>query len=244
MGELINTEISRHAVSLQRQLTEFASPEDEGREQILQGLVKFIKEKVNKDVIGLLIEKESPFQPRLESAIASVLETPFEVEGEEVNPWQGGFTIVALDSEGRIRGASSEPTKGLEKYGDLHPYALVKALCSLHLDTFGRPGGLGKLENYEYLKDKLGVPIFTGSTEKPIHIDNYHNLFYLGGSGCSVKEDYLKELLGGATPEHETQAGLYDQIFCELTATYLVEPESPIGTVPEPPDARRVRMHN
>ncbi len=232
---------------LQENLRKFADLDDtHDRGDAIADLISLIKEHANQESLGLLVNEE--FQPTLQESVKKALETPFVVEGEEVIPWSGGFTIVALSLTGKVRGAISKPTKGLESYGDLYPYALTKAVLAFQLWKNSKlsPGnelGIGNLKEYEYLTSVAKTHIYNGAAILPAYLeDSMSKAVYIGGSGCAVKEDYLKGLLGGAAPTPDTQAGRFDAIFCELVRNYLTGKE--VHKMPEPRDVREIRINN
>ncbi len=229
------------AVALQDRLTQFASSQTTDREQALPELYDFIR----KNVKGELLKVKPAFQSELEQATDLTLKTPFDVNGEEVNPWSGGFTVVVLDNDGKISGADSVPTEGLEEYGDLHPYALGKAVFLMHLEKAGRKGGLDHQENYDYIKGLFPreVTIYTGSARESLVVEG--QTYYLGASGCAVTEAYLTELLGGAKPSHGTQGGRFDGIFSDLAGFYMFDGKlsKPIK-YQEPASVKDIRRNN
>src|SRR5260221_329654 len=108
-------ELERQASDLQKALFDFAESDSLTRKGLLLSVVSFIKEKQNlKEILDLLVDKEVQFQ--LESAVDKSLETPYILAGsnQEIIPWQGGVSMVALGLDGRIIGCVSKPTEGLE----------------------------------------------------------------------------------------------------------------------------------
>jgi len=233
-----------NALDLKEKLRVFSLSSTPAREQQLSGLISIVQTKANKDTLSILVDNE--FQGKLEVAVMKTLETPFEVNGEEINPWSEskGHTIVAIDANGNVRAAVSQPTEGLEEYGDLHPYALTKAVLSLHLTKkhFGQNNDIGMPLNFRYLRKLTETNIFNGSSRLPAVIGDHR--FYIGGSGCAVNEKYLSDLLGGATPAHNTQAGRLDAIFCDLVGFYLEDSEQEVTALPEPEELQEIRFNN
>jgi hypothetical protein len=231
------------AGSLQDKLKKFTSQEDLfKREKMLIDVANFIMTKGNitGEVLRTLIDRD--FQPKLEKAVDKSLQTSFDINGKKINPWIGGFTVVALDMEGNIKGAMSKPTEGLESYGDLHPYALMKAVEAFHLDKNNlERHGLKIPQNIKYLTDLLKMQIFNGCSRG---IQLGETKLYVGGSGCAVKRDYLKELLGGAEPAPDTQAGRFDTIFCDLIGDYLRDSQKTANWVREPQELQVIRINN
>lgn len=233
------------AICLKDSLKKFASSNTEQREAQLPQLTLFIKKNVNESVLKELIGIDSEFNQKLTSAVELTIQTPFDVKGKPVNPWTGEHTIVALDSDGYVVGACCNPTKALKSYGDLHPYALTKALFSLHLYKADREEGLENEDNLDYISSiaHKEVLIFTGAPKKPLFMPDEKS-YYLGSSGCAVKKNYLKELLGGATPAPDTQAGRFDGIFAEMTQFYMADNASESKKMPEPTAVREMRRNN
>lgn len=233
--------IEASALSIKNSLRAFAQGALEAREKCLAGLITTIKQNARLETLELLTDKA--FQPKLKEAVKKTLETPFEVEGEPVVPWAGGFTIVALDQRGEIRGVFSRPTEGLEEYSDLHPYALTKAVLALHLDLIPVvQRRLGNLDNFKYVEKMAKTKIFNGASQSPAIVGE--DIIYIGGSGCVAKEEYLKRLLGGAKPSHDTQAGRFDAIFCDLVEFYLTAEDEMVLQRPEPREVQEIRINN
>lgn len=233
------------AQQLQRELIEFALESDYKKlEEKLLPLVGLIKDVATIDVVSTLVDPE--FQTGFEKAVFATDNISFIVEGKKKNPWQGGHAIVVLGSTGHIQGAVYEPTEGLEDYGDLTRYALLKAVYVLHLTKADRKGGLTNTDNWNYLVG-LGLKpfddVFSGAGDEPAHLENGD--FYIGGSGCNAARDYLSELLGGATPTGDTQSGRFDRIFCSITADFLTN-KLPFSTrvIPEPRELQELRINN
>lgn len=239
-------EIETSVYILKEKLRRFGEIDDvHERADAIPDLIAQIREHANQDTLKLLVNEE--FQSHLQEAVEKALKTPFLVKGAEVVPWSGGFTIVALDLDGEIHGAVSKPTEGLEAYGDLYPYAVTKAVLAAHLWQSSKQSplnklGIGDLDNFEDLSRVTKTRIYNGATVSPAYSDLWPKGVYIGGSGCAVKEDYLKELLGGATPAPDTQAGRFDAIFCELVGNYLEGEE--IRPMQEPRDVREIRINN
>jgi len=232
------------ATTLQDRLTKFASSETEEREKALPELVAFIKDGVDKEVLEKLTDKE--FQPKLQDSVNRALQTKFKKhDGTEIEPWQGGHTVVVLDRDGKVKGAVSVDTEGLEEYGDLNKYALIKALCELHLYKDGREQGLSDPDNFTHLLSlglKAGDDLFTGSVWQE---DLNHEVTFVGSSGCAPKRDYLRELLAGAEPTRDTQAGLFDSVFSSLTANNLLGGHLPRKQIySEPQEIQQLRINN
>lgn len=237
-------EVETRARTVQDMLTRFARLVPEERDKIVVNLVHLLKTSVTKEVIEALADKQ--FQEDLRRACGLALNTPFEVDGEEIKPWNlaGGHTVVAVDQDLRVLGFSSTPTPGLEDYGDLTPYATVKAV----LDWDSHNAGRGSLDSVASLRHyrKLGLQpvkdVFMGSVMEPVKVGE-HTVF-LGGSGCAVKYNYLCNLLEVDYTQHGTQAGRHDGIFCDLVGMYLAEPSLPARPVPEPLRVQEIRWGN
>lgn len=240
------------AKDLQERLTKFAASETAEREEALPELVAFIKDNADAEVVGKLVDRREGFQSRLEEAVHLTLRATFETaDGRIIVPWQGGHTVVVLDRNGEVKGAVSVPTEGLEDYGDLSKYALIKALCELHLDETHKLGGLSNQRNFRYLESiglKAGEDLFTGSTTHIIlRTDLYHEILFVGSSGCAPEKSYLKELLAGAEPTRDTQAGLFDTVFSDITSRFLSSHKGgriPTMTFPEPKAIQQLRINN
>ena len=84
--------------------------------------------------------------------------------------------------------------------------------------------------------------IFNGASQSPAIVGT--DSIYIGGSGCAVKEEYLKRLLGGAKPSHDTQAGRFDAIFCDLVEFYLKTKKETVLSRPEPRTVQEIRINN
>lgn len=236
-----NQIIEASALSVKNNLRVFARGTLEAREKSLAELIIVIKQNARLETLELLTDRT--FHPKLMEAVRKTLETPFEVEGEPVLPWAGGFTIVALDQKGDIRGAFSKPTEGLGEYGDLHPYALTKAVLAFHLDSIPRDDtNLENLEYFKYAERLAKTKIYNGASKRPANVGT--DSVFIGGSGCAVKKEYLKELLGGAKPSHDTQAGRFDAVFCDLVGFYLTREEALVIQRPEPKSIQEIRINN
>ena len=241
-----NIETKRLAENLQQRLKDFVEMKTPDRERQLPILTSYIFKNARAEILEKLINKN--FQNKLVRAILTTLTTPFYIGNKEVIPWQGGYTVVVIDDKGTIVGMCHKPVDELFKtYGELTPYALSKAVLLLHLEKTGLKGGLDNQHNYEYIRNLLPPEssIFTGTSQEPLLLDR--NVYYLGGSGCAVKKEYLSELLGAAVPHMNTQAGRFDSIFTELTKEYISNPITigsfPAG-IPEPEMIQNIRRNN
>src|SRR5688500_2875433 len=103
----VYTEIQ--AQELQERLQIFGIPSQEGRrESQIPDLLDSFPGAVDIDVLNHL--KNPQEQARLMRAIDLTLQTPFLLEdGNIINPWAGGFTVVALDRDGRVEAAHTNP---------------------------------------------------------------------------------------------------------------------------------------
>lgn len=237
------------ATSLQDQLKKFASSETKDREGAIVELVAFIKANADREVMDKLVDKE--FQPKLEASAIQTLETQFKrYDGTLVEKvWEGGYTVVALTENGEVKGASTIEGSVWKAYGDLNKYALIKALCELHLYKANRFGGLSDPDNFKYLvglglkpddgKEDTDPDLFTGST-KAVAVGD--DVLYVASSGAAADRSYLTELLAGGEPKINTQAGLFDSVFSRFTASYL---RGETQTVfPEPREIQQLRINN
>ena len=230
---------------LKSKLKEFASSNTQTRERMLKDLFGLIKGTLTDPFMAELLVPNGETQIRLRRATESAFETPFKVNGEDQTIWESGYTVASLNQEGAVLGIISKPSPALKGYGYLGRFALSKAVCELHLDKADKKGGLSNLDNFDYISDIGLIPfqdLFTGSY--PGLVDFGYGTSYLGGSGCAVKENYLKDLLAGALPTADTLAGTFDAEFCKLTALYLSNPGTKPSSVPEPNVARMIRIQN
>lgn len=239
-------ELEINTNTLKQKLKEFASSDFDTREQLLPELAIFIQDNVNKEVIENSINKESLIKEELVQAIELAKETPFDIKGDLVNPWTKEGTIVVLDSDGNIAGSWSEPTKGLEDYGDLHPYALHKALFSLHLNLANKSGGLEDESNFEYISGLVSkdITVFTGAPIEPLILSD--KKYFIGSSGCAVTDDYVNDLMGGMGAQRgpNTLAGYHDGIFAEHVQFYMEDNHLVVKPMKESPFIKQVRKAN
>ncbi len=236
-------ETGQITTSLKEQVAAFAAIEDEAaRGQKLVEVVDFIANQADKDTMDNLVSPESPFQGRLAEAVTKTISTPIKIndESESRDGWKGHGTAVMLTADGEAIGTFNKPT-GLEDaphdYGDLRRFALIKAMCSLHLDKSGKPGGI--LGNYDYLTGLGLTPyetLFTGAADEPIDLEG--KKVFVAGSGLEAKEDFIGSYLKNALQlesvkvKRLTQAGLFDSLASNRIARNLIKPElsgSPIA---------------
>lgn len=226
-------ELSPEAQLLKGQLAEFAGLTTNEREKALVELYDLVHKKggdkepiIDKEIIAELADKK--FQPYVEDAVQSTLETKFErSNGELVDPFEGAFTAVAIDLKGNILGGLANPVGEVyRKYGEnLFPYALMKAVLRLHLELAKRNGGLDSEKNIDYIKELLPEKlIFLGEsmgwpTVGTVEIGN----IIIGASGCELKHDYRNGLAPGMVKDGTVDflAGSADEIFADLIARYL-----------------------
>lgn len=161
-------------------------------------VVGFLANQADKDAMDNLVSPESPFQAKLAEATTRTLSTPIKIN-PDVDPsdgLRGHGTAVALSSEGEVLGTFNRPT-GLEgepaNYGDLRRYALIKAMCSLHLEKAGKSGGM--LGNYDYLAGLGLIPyenLFTGAADQPIELEG--KKVFIAGSGLEAKRRIYRDI--------------------------------------------------
>lgn len=232
------SEAGQKAASLKEQLKSFAAIEDEAaRGQKLVEVVDLLVNQADKDTMDNLASSESPFPFMLTKAVESTLLTPIKInddpDTEPVEGWRGHGTAVALASDGEVLATFNMPT-GLEgepaNYGDLRRFALVKAMCSLHLDKAGRTGGM--LGNYDYLQGLGLVPydtLFTGAADSPIEMKGKR--VFVAASGIEARKEFIEGYLKDALQltevkvGRETQAGLFDSLASNRIARNLASPE-------------------
>lgn len=212
------------AAEVGMRLRKFAAADSDTQKAHLGELIGFIKEYVTSEVLSKLANQE--FQTNLEEAVAATLETPIDVEGQEVFPWKGSYTLVAINEDGSIEGAVSERPDDMTPYGDpdfnLHAPALVKAVSSMYLNKAGIQGGI--TDNKRHLREITNgqFSVHTGATDEPISL--HGKRVYIGSSGCEAAMDSVSRVLDGAIPTHFTQAGAFDEAFVGITGTYLTNP--------------------
>lgn len=247
MTEKPSQELEARVSTLRQKLHEFAKCNDmTEREKLLPDLAIFIQENVTKEVIENSINKESLIKDGLAQSIGLAKETPFDIKGELVNPWTKEGTIVVLDNDGNIAGSWSEATKGLEDYGDLHPYALHKALFSLHINLAGKTGGLEDEANFDYIASLVPkeIIVFTGAPIEPLVLSD--KKYFIGSSGCSTTDEYTNELLGGMGAQRgpNTLAGYHDGIFAEHVQFYMKDNNPEVKPVKESAFVKQIRKAN
>lgn len=235
-------ETGQVAAPLKEQLVAFAAIEDEAaRGQKLAEVVDFIKNVANKDTMDNLVAPEAPFQGRLAEAVIATLESQIKIsdDAEPVDGWKGHGAAVALTADGEVLGTFNRPT-GLEdplpddkgNYGDLRRFALIKAMCGLHLEKAGKKGGM--LGNYDYLEKTVGLTpydtLFIGAADESIEIDG--KKVYVATSGVEAKEEIISKYLQSAyilpvapKVDRETLAGLFDGLAGNRIARNLVAPQ-------------------
>lgn len=235
--------------TLKDSLVEFATSNDRMRENLIPGLVRFIRKFGNDQEIGaeLVAHMESPWHDpqHLAEAIRCAALTPFYVkDSQRVLPWTGGFTVVALSSKGEFMGHRKVEGRVYREIGDnLYPYALTKAMLRMHLDFSGREGGLDNEQNFYYFEDlglHRGDDLFLGESQ----LGNRDNRSYIGVSGCELAWKYVQELIPSDMHAYTTVdyiAGHADMIFARNVAGYLMIPGEP-APIKEPPFFTQLRM--
>lgn len=187
-------------------------------------------------------------QPLLEQAVAKAHQTEFTILGSTKTelPWTGSDTLVVINKRGNIAGFHQKEDPEIAKdYGDVTPYAMVKAMSLLHLEKAGLKGGLTKPENFRYLASLGLTPfekLFTGAASEPIFISG--EAYFLGASGSAARAEYRTGLLGGATPGPNSAAGAVDSAFCDVVGLYLANPNRPVSPIPEPSYLQQIRIGN
>ncbi len=224
-AETLFIETEQKALSLQRDIIQFAEEENvREREKKLLAIATHLVDHVDSDILDRLVSPDSSFQPILREAVGDTFDTPIKTHSADPEPehaWKRHGSVIALASDGMVIGAYSKPT-GLEGegYGDLRRYALIKAMCRLHLAKSGKKGGI--LENYDYLSEEVGLPpyklLFTGDADEPVKHEKKD--VFIAASGCEAKTDFIARYLKHALlleempkPGRETQAGFIDGVF-------------------------------
>jgi len=230
--------------TLQRMLNEFAAATPDSQRTQLEDLIKFIKQNATKEAIMPLVNKE--FQQNLHTAMASTLQTPLDIDGQEVNPWTNCGTVVVIDLNGNIQGAISIPPTNMEDYGssfNFYAPALGKAVASMYLRNSGLIGGIA--DNRRHLKEITNGAFtwHTGATDEPVTLNNSTSV-YLGASGCEAVPNVISSVLDGATSTHWTQAGTFDEAFAGITGTYLQDPAKQVQTMNAPRPIERLVAGN
>lgn len=251
-GVSVELTTERLARELQEKLTQFASFGTKEREKTLPELTGFIEANAKEPIVQRLVDKE--FEDKLKNAVEHTLATKFRRQDGSIveDIWEGEYTVTALSEDGKIMGALSKPGKVWELYGDLNKYGLIKALCELHLYKVNRFEGLSDPDNFKYLvglglrpvkpDDESFEPnLFTGSATG-VNVDG--KVIYIAGSGCWVNRGYLGELLAGATPGIDTQAGLFEKTFSRITGSYLQNSGQEAQILPEPREIQQLRINN
>ncbi len=197
-------EVRNQAEILKDDLRAFAAKDTKTRENRLFDIVSSIK---NNASLESILELTSPnknieleridYRPYLYSAARKTTNTLFTVGKEKVKPWEGGFTVISLRQDGTIPAGITNPRGRVYKeYGqNLYPYALTKAMFSLHLYLSGKKGGLGEVENIRYLQGlgfRGGENLFLGEAIVP---GPEGSSSFIGASGCELQSDYINSLL-------------------------------------------------
>lgn len=218
------------------------------RENRLPELVRFIRrfgkeERLADALASHLKSPWAPPQPLVEAIRCATL-TQFDVGGKRILPWGGGFTVVILSHEGETRGVRRPVGRVYEEYGqNLYPYALTKALFTMHLHLSSREGGLDKLDNFNYLESlgfKRGEDLFLGENQ----LGTGDHVTYIGASGCELAEAYVSDLLPKDMRESYSVdfiAGHADMIFARSIAGYLMFPGTP-APIQEPKFFSQLRI--
>lgn len=239
--------IDVHAGKIGRSIKNFINylPQQSGA--TLKGAYEFFGVTFTAVVAETLSDPE--LRLKLEKAAQLVLQTKFKTADGIIIPWTGKFTLLLTDKQGdAIVG-----TQNQEPQVDKFPFAIQKALAFSHLEIVLRHGGLTTVRNMDYLQGLgLGQPgrdFFMGTAKQLIAIGD--KLFYLSAAGCDVDKVYLAKLLGLKDeegnlmmPGHDTQAGLFDNVFCELAAKYLKEDITEPMTIDEPEEVKNLLYAN
>lgn len=200
-------------MTLGDKLREFAAMDTKQRTQRLPGLARSFKDSVDsKTLLDLSVTAPHPLRRQLDVAARAVRESRFG----QVEPWAGGYTVVSLDEAGNVSGTTTNAVgKVYKKYGDLSPYALKKALFTLHLERAGMLDGLSSERNLRHLESiglEFGKDVFLGGATLTWEDQTHH----VGVSGAELKEDYVRTLLPQGMPHTlEFLAGKADQVFAE-----------------------------
>jgi len=233
--------LSETAKLLQDRLTAFAAMDSDTQRAYLKQILDVIKASARKDILERLVERE--YQERLVTAVEKTTQTDFIAEDTLISPWAGSATMVVVNLEGSILAAASYNTSNQTE--DKTPFALAKATTAMHLYQARMFGGLHTVENMDYLARSGAQPlvdIFMGSGRHPIQAETTRLFF--GSAGCIPKSDYVKDLLAGAYPSYDTQAGLFDNIFSDIATEYFAYPTVEIRPRPEPNALREMRWRN
>ncbi|HEX4774374.1 MAG TPA: hypothetical protein VH234_02565 [Candidatus Saccharimonadales bacterium] len=226
-GEAVNP-----AQELQAKLTEFVNLDEVRRETYLPDFLAYIDTNVTKDVVGEITDpiknpslENKNYRPHFHSAIMNALRVPFIVEGKSVNPWVGGYTMIAVSETGQVLAADSK-TEGrvYGQYGsDLFSHAFSKAVLGVHLSLSGKYEGLDERENYERIARLMpGRRIYQGEALTP-------GTVVIGASGCELNSDYIDTLLPEEMRLSEYPADLFAghadmRLAQEVAAQWFFEP--------------------
>lgn len=237
----------------QNALKRFVSIDPQRRDSILPEAVKFLNDRFNKDIVDTPSNGE--LRQNLEAAAQLAIQTKFIIVNGAIKPWEGNYTLILIAQDGKTIAGVQNQASGEDKFH----FALQKALLHLHLDDVLMKGGLRNVRNIEYLAQKEYPPekkfkplenLFMGTAREPIRVGD--QLFYIGAAGCDVDREYLAGVLGlgensegkKVLPGKDTQAGLFDNIFCDRVASYLTSGEILPTDVTEPEEIRRLRYQN
>lgn len=189
---------------LERRLSEFSMFEGEIRGRVLPDHLTFIKRGLNPGELANYIESKNklrgwdtytPFAALLQKAVTDTVELKMIVDGEMLPAWEGGYTVVALNTVGGdvLGGLCNRKGAVYNEYKDsLYPFALSKALMGMHLLLSAKTQGIRNEENYRHLKDVGVSPIFMG--------DSWIGIFggttvQFGTSGCELDHAYRQLLV-------------------------------------------------
>ncbi len=141
-----------------------------------------------------------------------------------VAPWEGGYTLVAIDTKGRIRGVCSRTNGRVYKdYGEnLFPYALKKAAYRLYLGTNDYNDGLNSDRNIRVLRAVLpqSEHIYLGEAVTDIFDGSQ---IIIGASGCELNRSYKEGLAPKMIRRDNVNfvAGYADMVFAEGMANRI-----------------------
>ena len=177
---------------------------------------------------------DARYQTILNSRIERCLVTSFGRPGGPAvsTVWDGGYTVVVLDWAGTIL-AFSVKRKGpiYERYGDLLPYAMKKAIFRFHLELAHADGGLDSEGNLSYLRSLLpGETIFLGEAETSFM---QGMPIIIGVSGAPLASKYRQKLAPMLPEVVEFVAGAADQVFAELIGKIPGDAAFPIVDEPD-----------
>lgn len=237
------------AQELKLKIRDFAGLQDfKARRTLFPGLRAYIMEPKIDGAIASLSESWPRAQSLLAVAAKLAVECEVKIEENSMLSWVGGYTVVLLSKEGDIAAVSNPLGKVYEEYGaNLTRPALRKALDRMYLDL-DHGDGLDELKDFEAI-ERLGFKrnkdIFLGEAI----VDVNENRFYIGASGCELRDEYLQELLPPNMIHHLREigelyrfrelfsvdflAGAGDAMFASWTAHFLVHPWSPAKSLSE-----------